>query len=1069
VKSQKRALLAIAAMCSLCAIVAVPASAAYKQVGSFANNPAEENGSGSADGQLSNPNQVAVNVATGKLYVADTGNNRVEVFRPTATAAEYDSQVGISAPTGVAIDQATGDVYVANATGIAKYDSALNPIVLGWADPAVTGTLAVDPSSGDLLVADQSANLIRRFEADGTPVSTIAAERPLDLDANAAGEVFVVTSTGDIVNECFSATSSVQRFSAAGVDEGTVGSLEMPGAIAVDPDDNAIAVATHVAGYNCPGPKPAIAILDSSGVEVEAVELPYEYGFVSGLAAAGGSSSRLYAVVRSPLNDFYVPTRIVVLEEPQPAVPQITTGGSPYVSATSARLAGSVDPNLLETTYWIEYGTGAGYGSRFPVGHDAQAGNGEDPEGVTLQIEGLSPATTYHYRFAAKNSLGEAFGADRTFTTGSLIPPPPSGRAFELVSPVEKSGNPVIQDNGANLMVAQASADGSQVFYAGRGAFSPADPAGFLRNVYAADRVPGGWSSRSLEAPFAGSPQLVASTVRAISADGARSLVQSTSVLASGAVAGGANLYLRDNRSGVYDFVATLPFNGESPIVGATDDLSHFVFGSAASLTADAPSGAISNLYERSPSGLRLVSYMPDGTPAADGALPQPFEAFERYRPNFISSDGSRVLFEAAASTGLSAGLYLREHADRPPSPVDGGGNCTVPTDACTIPISFSQRSGDVGEVAAARLSTASEDGRLVYFTSSNPLTEDSETGGGTSLYRFDVASGELTDLTVPTAGSSNGVNTQVLGAAEDGSTVYFADDAVLVPGATQGDCQSGICNIWTWHEGDIALVGTLKGPSAGLSLPGSRSVSPNGRYMAFLSTTNALDLGGQDTDGPACPANVPACAEVFVYDAAQDRLSCTSCPTPGAAPQGSAQLGAKGVFGEASIGHLRRFVLDDGTVFFDSPDGLVSTDSNGSYDVYEWRDGERRLISPGAVDADAHFADAAADGSSVFFTTPESLVARDVDPLADLYVARAGGGFAEPPPPPLPCQGEACQGLPAPAAVQGAPGSATLRAQSHRKQKRHHARKKSKHSKKHHKKANRTKAPTKHNRGGAK
>lgn len=116
-----RALLAVAALATLWAFGTGKAFAAYNISGSFAGGGPGPGGSGSADGFLSNPGQADVNSETGKLYVADTGNDRVQVFAPTLTAAEYDSKLAVASPAGLAIDQSTGDVYVSTATGIEKY------------------------------------------------------------------------------------------------------------------------------------------------------------------------------------------------------------------------------------------------------------------------------------------------------------------------------------------------------------------------------------------------------------------------------------------------------------------------------------------------------------------------------------------------------------------------------------------------------------------------------------------------------------------------------------------------------------------------------------------------------------------------------------------------------------------------------------------------------------------------------------------------------------------------------------------------------------------------------------
>ena len=78
-----------------------------------------------------------------------------------------------------------------------------------------------------------------------------------------------------------------------------------------------------------------------------------------------------------------------------------------------------------------------------------------------------------------------------------------------------------------------------------------------------------------------------------------------------------------------------------------------------------------------------------------------------------------------------------------------------------------------------------SADGQTVLFTSANELTEDANTGesggvpndAGADLYSYDVATGELTDLTVDTepADVATGADVQeVLGASPNADYVYF-------------------------------------------------------------------------------------------------------------------------------------------------------------------------------------------------------------------------------------------------------------------------------------------------------
>ena len=65
-------------------------------------------------------------------------------------------------------------------------------------------------------------------------------------------------------------------------------------------------------------------------------------------------------------------------------------------------------------------------------------------------------------------------------------------------------------------------------------------------------------------------------------------------------------------------------------------------------------------------------------------------------------------------------------------------------------------------------------------------------------------------------------------------------------------------------------------------------------------------------------------------------------------------------------------------------------------------------------------------DGSNVFFSTADRLVARDTDTQLDFYDARVGGGFPVPSVAPA-CEGEGCHGTPAAAPIFGAPASATF------------------------------------------
>jgi hypothetical protein len=92
----------------------------------------------------------------------------------------------------------------------------------------------------------------------------------------------------------------------------------------------------------------------------------------------------------------------------------VTTGAAAAITAQSAGVAGSVNPGGAATTYIFEYGTTTLYGSVTTV---AAAGSGTAKVAAAANVAGLAPATTYHYRLVAKNSVGTTNGADRTLKT----------------------------------------------------------------------------------------------------------------------------------------------------------------------------------------------------------------------------------------------------------------------------------------------------------------------------------------------------------------------------------------------------------------------------------------------------------------------------------------------------------------------------------------------------------------------------------------------------------------------------------------------------------------------------
>jgi hypothetical protein len=345
-------------------------------------------------------------------------------------------------------------------------------------------------------------------------------------------------------------------------------------------------------------------------------------------------------------------------------------------------------------------------------------------------------------------------------------------------------------------------------------------------------------------------------------------------------------------------------------------------------------------------------------------------------------------------------------------------------------------------------------DGEHIYWSTNG----EAPSNPGNDLYRYDVPSGELTDLAPDPEG--NGAEVQgVLGASDDGSYVYFVANGVLSEGASAGTCQGdlpkdvrGECSLYLEHDGQISFVARLKpndrgndfqnwtGNTSLFPTPAKVSrVSADGRTLLFTSSQKLTAYENEDTP------------ELYLYRVgAPEQLVCVSCNPTGVPPSAAPSLGSTASInsgiesGNPPRVLSRNLSADGGLVFFESPEALVASDTNGEegcpvfgennvlacQDVYEWEakgegscesedqnGGCLYLISSGKSTGPSFLADASASGNDVFFFTREQLTDTDIDSLQDVYDARVGGGFPAKPVPPPPCEGEACRdsGVPSP------------------------------------------------------
>jgi hypothetical protein len=671
---------------------------------------------------------------------------------------------------------------------------------------------------------------------------------------------------------------------------------------------------------------------------------------------------------------------------------------------------------------------------------------GEEPEAVSAVISGLAEAA-YRFRLVASNEDGSSSGGTLFFNTFAQLDGLPDGRAYEMVSPPEKTGEVIPPEPAANIgescdeclpgrnqatMPMQATPDGASVLYEGQ-PFSGGLAAG--PNEYVGQRGSTEWSSQSLSSP------ITTGRYEAFSSDLSRGvLFQADPALSSEAPTRGEeafpNLYLRDE-SGSFEPLITVepperdPFEFRIHYAGAnsgtalTPEFNHQVFEANDALTEEvpgiapeAPEIAVAgdectfdecNLYEWVGGELRLVNVLPGNTSAASDAAigagrllvetPQ-FEA-----PNVdhaISEDGSRVFW----STEETGQVYVR---------VGGEETLEVPgPESCKASVALENR---------ACFLTASADGSSVLL-SDGQVYELNE--GGTAY--------------VPTADLTEGQGgfEGILGASEDLSQIYFIDTADLTSGeenANDEEAEAGELNLYAWDEGST-FIGMLLDDDNGFGQNGrygtwkaalqnrTTQVTPDGRHLAFMSQATLTGYDNEKSGGGECTVGLgPACFEVFVYAAGPDTLACASCNPSSEQPIGPSNLsllrpGSPGIpyppFPQP--GNLPSD--GEGRVFFESQDTLSPQDTNGDIqDVYEWEpngigsckraEGCVYLISSGHSANDSMFLDSTPSGNDAFFITREKLLPRDKDEQLDLYDARVGGGFEDTTAPP--CNGEGC------------------------------------------------------------
>lgn len=609
--------------------------------------------------------------------------------------------------------------------------------------------------------------------------------------------------------------------------------------------------------------------------------------------------------------------------------------------------------------------------------------------------------------------------------TGAALAALPDGRAYERVSPVEKSGSEAGARSGDGPSYSLATTDGSRLLYFGSGAQGEDVQRGIDR-FFTADRTSSGWVARAAipgaqvkEVGYFHQPlalQVSDDLRRFLFNVPARYLTEQPPALPFsqndglilGETGGPLTWVTRPTNPDPVPKPEEHPYQATYWPSGGAPDLGRFYFAARAILTPEDEvlrpfAGTIGSFYVYEAGQLRNAGVLPDGTIDPEGAAPagathSPFyggyPGGNQIQPDFfnnqVSADGTKALFvspDPNAGSSRPSQLYLRtagagtvlvSKLDGTETPAPSGAAWAAQPNVSTVQVAYAY---------------GARDGSAVIFQSVDPLTADAPNDGTTKRYRYDVASDAITYL--PGAAGT------VLAAADDLSRfLVLSEDLSQI-------------RVWS-RQGGTKVISPITLPGSQWVVSPARATS-NGSTFAF--ETNGT-LPGHPNPGEV--------AQVFRYDVASDALTCVSCPADGSAPTGHARLSnTTPTTGNGALRASRGISGDGKWIFFDTVDSLRPKDVNGKRDVYRWHDGAVELLTTGTSSADSYLLDNGVDGRDVFFATREGLLPDDTDGGYDVYDARIGGGFpvAVTPPRCTECQGPP---PPPPGATSPASGSFT-------------------------------------------
>lgn len=934
-------------------------------------------GSGSAAGQFAgSPTGIAINHASGDVYVADPGNHRIQQFdadgdfirmwgldvvatgEPNDNGAGFevcdttagnvpgdckagvagDSEGALDSPSGIAIDNsggaADGSVYVQDRGNfrIQRF-TAEGAFVLMWgkdvnsgtgnpdvctdagaptdvcgagaaagAQPGGFGDSGIDwfaanvatDGAGSVYVAngrwENPYGRVQKFDATGSRLGELSdAPLPGSNGNNAiqGSTALVVDAAGSVYsagnNNGTGGSDAVRKFSpddfsltgnTASFDAVFLQGLQAQ-QVAIDPSNQHLFAIGSQEGRPCrtaAGEEGGwvAEIRTSTGQQLDCT--PSTTAGIDELDIGGAAVSpdhKLYAIVYtggSPPN-----SQIRVFDVPAAGPPAVGSQAPKNIVTGGARIEAEVTGNLADTTAHLQYGTEgpcSDPGNACVESDAVNAGAALAPIVRSIQLNGLQPATTYHFRAVAESPEGTTFGADQTFTTypAQVFDPTCENnlarqqtgaaylldcRAYELVSAENQGGYNVTSNliAGQEPFMAFPEAQGRALYSVKDGGIpGTGKPTNRGADPYIATRDPDNqrWSTSYVGVPADASGAPFSSTLAGAD-DSLGSFAFSGPDLCDPCLADGSSGIPVRTPGGalIQGMAGSLPVPLPEPAGGVkkhfSADGTHFLFASEQQFEPAAnPDDGNVTIYARNlaTNTTEVVSTMPNGSTIAAG---------DDVRALDVSADGSRVLIGVLNHTDTEGNehydLYLHE-----------AGN----------PNSTELVSGGAGALYAGM----TKDGSQVLFTSTANLDDDTDASadlfratidGGVAIERVSTGTSGAgdTDACDPAGNSFNPSDwNAVPGAPQDCSVVAVGGQGGLAaetgvayflsPEALDGSGVAGAPNLFRAAPGEgPELVATLES-GANAALPAATH-SLIGDFGSFPANPNAVALDAQD------------------------------------------------------------------------------------------------------------------------------------------------------------------------------------------------------------------------------